>query len=199
MHAGRILARNYMPTEDDILNFSINKHAFYETFITMGGLSIRMTHMPGDRDGLRKIRHLFENITAVIFTVDLACYDQVLPENAHQNRLMEELFVFEAMVNNRWLTRSSILLFLGNVNLLSEKLSQSPFQNHFPDYCGGSDVNDASKYILSLFNRANKSNHDLYPHLVEFSDLMNMQLVLAALKDTVIQNRLNRLLLSPYY
>lgn len=87
-------------------------------------------------------------MTSIIFCVALSEYDQVLLEEAQQNRMAESLVLFESVVNSRWFLRTSIILFLNKVDLFRVKLPRVPLELYFPEYTGGADVNKGAKYIL---------------------------------------------------
>jgi len=103
---------------------------------------------------------------------------------------MESLVLFDSVVNSRWFMRTSIILLLCNVGLFRQKLGRSPLSNYFSDYCGGNDVNRASKYILWRFNQVNRAHLTVYPHITDDSDTSNIRLVFAAIKETILQNAL---------
>src|SRR5438046_7586066 len=84
-----------------------------------------------------------------------------------KNRIIESLVLFDSVVNSRWFMRTSIILFLNKVDLFRQKIPRSPLSNYFPDYSGGNDVNRAAKYLLWRFNKVNRANLKLYPHLTQ--------------------------------
>jgi guanine nucleotide-binding protein subunit alpha len=184
----RIAAPDYIPQEADILRARTKTTGISEYRFTMGQLTIHLFDVGGQRTERKKWIHSFENVTSIIFVVNLAEYDQVLLEKSSQNRLMESLVLFDSVVNSRWFMRTSIILMLSNVGVFKKKLARSPLCNYFPDYSGGNGVNKAAKYILWRFNQVNRANLNLYPHLVEPADTSNIRLVFAAIKETIIQN-----------
>jgi guanine nucleotide-binding protein G(i) subunit alpha len=159
----------------------------HETRFEMGQLSIRMYDIGNQRSERKKWIRLFESVTAIMFVVDLAEYDQLLLEDSSQNRMMETLVLFDSVVNSRWFMRTQIILLLDKVDLFRLKLTRSPLEKYFPDYSGGNDVNRAAKYILWRFNQVNRAHLNLYPHLVQSTDLSNIRLVFAAVKETLLQ------------
>jgi len=189
---GRIAASDYVPTEADVLRARTKTTGVSETRFSMGKLSINLVDSGVQRSERRKWIHCFENITSIIFVVNLAEYDQVLEESS-QNMLMESLVLFDSVVNSRWFMRTSIILLLNNVSIFKQKLARSPLSNYFPDYSGGSDINRAAKYILWRFNHVNRAHLNLYPHLMDSTstDTSISALVFAAVKETIVQNALN--------
>jgi len=103
---------------------------------------------------------------------------------------MESLLEFDFLVNSRWLERASIILLLNQVDQFRYKLLSSPLENHFRDYTGGNDVNNAAKYILRRFNEVNRAHLNIYPHLTDVNDTSNIRLVFAAIKETILYNSL---------
>lgn len=184
----RIVSPDYRPTEDDVYRARTTSNAISETRFTMGQLSINMFDVGQQRSERKKWIHCFENVTSLIFVVDLDDYDQVLLEESSQNRMMESLLLFDSVVNSRWFQRTSIILLLNHVGKFKQKLARSPLENYFPDYSGGNDVNKAAKYLLWRFNHVNRAHLNLYPHLVEAGDVLNLRLVFAAVKETVLNN-----------
>ncbi|MCJ1309302.1 Guanine nucleotide-binding protein alpha-2 subunit [Agyrium rufum] len=186
----RIASPDYIPTEADVLRARTKTTGIYETRFAMGQLSIHMFDVGGQRSERKKWIHCFENVTSIIFCVALSEYDQVLLEESNQNRMMESLVLFDSVVNSRWFTRTSIILFLNKVDLFKQKLGRSPLSNYFPDYSGGNDVNRAAKYLLWRFNQVNRGHLSLYPHLTQATDTSNIRLVFAAVKDTILHRAL---------
>ena len=138
----------------------------------------------------KKWIHCFDNVTLIIFCVALSEYDQALLEEDSQNRLEESLTLFDSVVNSRWFSRTSIVLFLNKIDVFAKKLPFSPLENYFPDYNGGDNINKAVKYILWRFTQVNRSGLNIYPHVTQATDTSNIQLVFAAVKETILENSL---------
>jgi guanine nucleotide-binding protein G(i) subunit alpha len=178
----------YIPSVDDILRARIKSTGIYDTKFDMGGLNVHMYDVGGQCSELKKWIHCFENGTVIIFCVSLSEYDQHLLEEEGQNRMAESLVLFDSIVNSPWFARTSIVLFLNKIDVFTDKLPFSPLENYFSDYTGGSDVNKAVKYILWKFTQKNHSGLNIYPHLTQATDTSNIRLVLAAVKETLLQN-----------
>lgn len=187
----RISKVDYCPSVDDILRTRKKTSGIFDfKFQMSGGLNIHMFDVGGQRSERKKWIHCFDNVTSIIFCVALSEYDQVLLEENSQNRLEESLILFDSVVNSRWFARTSIVLFLNKIDVLAEKLPYSPLENHFPDYTGGNNINKAAKYILWRFNQVNRSGLSIYPHVTQATDTSNIQLVFAAIKETILENSL---------
>ncbi|KAI9023059.1 heterotrimeric G-protein alpha subunit, GPA3-like protein [Phycomyces nitens] len=186
----RIGAQDYIPSTQDVLYTRLKTTGITETRFTMGKLSIHMFDVGGQRSERKKWIHCFEGVTLIIFCVALSEYDQVLLEEASQNRLIESLVLFDSVVNSRWFLRTSIVLFLNKIDVFETKLQKSPLENYFPDYEGGPDATKAAKYILWKFDQLNRAKLNVYPHLTQATDTSNIRLVFAAIKETILQNAL---------
>jgi guanine nucleotide-binding protein subunit alpha len=187
----RIAEPNYIPSVSDVLRTRKKTSGIFDFKFQMGnGLNIHMFDVGGQRSERRKWIHCFDNVTLIIFCVALSEYDQVLLEENTQNRLEESLTLFDSVVNSRWFARTSVVLFLNKIDVFAEKLPYSPLEKHFPDYTGGNNINKAAKYILWRFTQVNRSGLNIYPHVTQATDTSNIQLVFAAVKETILENSL---------
>jgi guanine nucleotide-binding protein G(i) subunit alpha len=123
-----------------------------------------------------------------------------------QNRMQESLVLFESVINSRWFLRTSVILFLNKIDVFKQKLPKVPLVHYFPEYTGGADINKAAKYILWRFTQTNRARLSVYPHLTQATDtsnvslsiprfwvstdMMQIRLVFAAVKETILQNAL---------
>lgn len=186
----RISAPDYIPSQSDILRTRKKTSGIFDFRFGMGGLNIHMFDVGGQRSERKKWIHCFDNVTLIIFCVALSEYDQVLLEESTQNRLEESLTLFDSVVNSRWFSRTSVILFLNKIDVFASKLPYSPLEKHFPDYNGGDNINKAVKYILWRFTQVNRSGLNIYPHVTQATDTSNIQLVFAAVKETILENSL---------
>lgn len=187
----RLTSSDYVPSQSDVLRTRKKTSGIFEfKFQMSSGLNIHMYDVGGQRSERKKWIHCFDNVTLIIFCVALSEYDQVLLEENSQNRLEESLTLFDSVVNSRWFARTSIVLFLNKIDVFADKLPYSPLENYFPDYNGGSNINKAAKYILWRFTQVNRSGLNIYPHVTQATDTSNIELVFAAVKETILENTL---------
>ncbi|KAH0559728.1 hypothetical protein GP486_003752 [Trichoglossum hirsutum] len=163
----------------------------------MGGLILQMLqpgeqilHRGGGYDKLNKWMHLLDDVMSVMFVVDLCSYDQTNPEQPTTSLLMESLALFEWVANSPWFVRTSIILLFNNIGRFKQKLPKEPLQNYLPNYSGGNDVNEVMDYILSHFNQRNRAHRLLFAHFTDLADTDTLKLVIAAVKETIINNAL---------
>ncbi|CAO3570071.1 unnamed protein product [Mortierella alpina] len=170
----RLGAEDYTPSVQDVLRARSKTTGISETRFNMGQLSIHMFDVGGQRSERKKWIHCFEAVTSIIFCVALSEYDQVLLEESGQNRMAESLVLFESVINSRWFLRTSIILFMNKIDLFAAKLPKVPLEKFFSDYTG--------KFTLCLNVES--------PFMTQATDTLNIRLVFAAVKETILQNAL---------
>ncbi|KAH8691001.1 guanine nucleotide binding protein, alpha subunit [Phaeosphaeriaceae sp. PMI808] len=181
------IAPGFIPTDADVVRARPKSNGISKTEI-MTGLPLIQIIDVGEKEPTRsKWIHQFDNTTSILFMVDLACYDRMLNESPGHNAMMEQLVIFDSVVNSGWFIETPTILFLNNVDNFKAKLARSLLSNYFPDYSGGKDVNRAAKYLLWRFNSVNRAHLNLYPHSSSGpNDPSNLRLVVAAVKQTII-------------
>ncbi|KAJ3605762.1 hypothetical protein NHX12_027806 [Muraenolepis orangiensis] len=173
----RITTPTYIPTEQDILRVRVPTTGIIE-----------MVDVGGQRSERRKWIHCFEDITTVIFLVALSEYDQVLYENAKDNRLEESKALFRTIVSNLFFQETSFILFLNKTDLLEEKIPHSHLVDYFPKFKGPrGDVNAAKKFILQMY-KEQYADHGktLYHHYTCATDTENIRDVFKDVKDMIM-------------
>lgn len=185
------LAGNYEPNVTDVLRTRKKTSGIFIYSFDLGnGLNMNLFDVGGQRSERKKWINCFDNVSTIIFCVALSEYDNFLLEESNTNRLEESLALFDSVVNSRWFSRTTVVLFLNKIDVFAEKLKYSPLENFFPDYKGGSNISNGVKYILWRFNKLNRSGLNIYPHVTQATDTSNIELVMAAVKQTILENSL---------
>lgn len=186
---------DFIITNQDILHARSKTTGINEAKFTYSRLNLKMIDVGGQRLERNGWIETFCDLQTVIFCVALSDYDQVLQENPNQNRMIESIALFEAIINSTWFGRASVVLFLNKIDLFQLKIPLSPLANSFKDYKGGSDIQKAVKYILYRFTnpKINRSNLKIYPHITQATDTQSLSLVFAALKRTILENAFNHI------
>nr|6FUF_B Chain B, Guanine nucleotide-binding protein G(o) subunit alpha [Homo sapiens] len=152
-----------------------------ETHFTFKNLHFRLFDVGGQRSERKKWIHCFEDVTAIIFCVDLSDY----------NRMHESLMDFDSICNNKFFIDTSIILFLNKKDLFGEKIKKSPLTICFPEYTGPNTYEDAAAYIQAQFESKNRSpNKEIYCHMTCATDTNNAQVIFDAVTDIIIANNL---------
>ncbi|KMQ84702.1 guanine nucleotide-binding protein g subunit alpha [Lasius niger] len=77
----RLGAREYQPTEQDILRTRVKTTGIVEVHFSFKNLNFKLFDVGGQRSERKKWIHCFEDVTAIIFCVAMSEYDQVLHED----------------------------------------------------------------------------------------------------------------------
>ncbi|EZA51950.1 Guanine nucleotide-binding protein G(o) subunit alpha, partial [Ooceraea biroi] len=187
----RLGAREYQPTEQDILRTRVKTTGIVEVHFSFKNLNFKLFDVGGQRSERKKWIHCFEDVTAIIFCVAMSEYDQVLHEDETTNRMQESLKLFDSICNNKWFTDTSIILFLNKKDLFEEKIRKSPLTICFPEYAGAQEYSEAAAYIQAQFEAKNKSTtKEIYCHMTCATDTNNIQFVFDAVTDVIIANNL---------
>jgi hypothetical protein len=67
-------------------------------------------------------------------------------------------------------------------------LERRPFKNYFEDYTGENNTQHVTEYILHLIAQDNRPKRSIYPHLVEMTEEIDMQLISTTLGDIISGN-----------
>ncbi|KAJ6471433.1 G-protein alpha subunit [Mycena sanguinolenta] len=161
----RLAQPGYIPTEQDVVCMPGRTNSISETRLTMGLLSIRLIDVGPQRSERKRWIRCFESVTSIIFCTALSDYDQIRTEERGQS-----LVLFSSIINSRWFLRTSIILFLTEIDVFEAKISKIPLSAHFPEYIGGSDINKAAKFDLWRFMQENRARLNVYPHITGTND-----------------------------
>ncbi|XP_039257490.1 guanine nucleotide-binding protein G(i) subunit alpha isoform X1 [Styela clava] len=188
----RLVAQDYIPTEQDVLRSRVKTTGIVETHFEFKDLHFKMFDVGGQRSERKKWIHCFEGVTAIIFCVALSAYDLVLAEDEEMNRMHESMKLFDSICNNKWFTETSIILFLNKKDLFESKISKSPLTICFPEYQGSNTYEEAAAYIQLKFEDLNKrkDTKEIYTHFTCATDTNNIQFVFDAVTDVIIKNNL---------
>jgi guanine nucleotide-binding protein G(i) subunit alpha len=131
-----------MPTVEDALRIRVRTSGVVTESYVIDGVKFDMYDVGGQRSERKKWIHCFDDVTAIIFVAAMSEYDQVLYEDATQNRLLEAVKVFgdicngpcvapclRARATQPFCTRSmfaetSIILFLNKRDLFQDKIKR---------------------------------------------------------------------------
>ncbi len=192
----RIASPKYTPNNEDVLRARITTTGVNVFNFKSGPLSIKMIDVGGQRSERRHWVETFDNVTTLIFCVALSEYDQVLLEEPRQNRLLESFQLWESVLNSKWFQQSTIVLFLNKKDVFRKKLRTSNLSHYIPDYKPLQSSSEeavyehAAEFIKNKFLSMNYGKVPIYPYLTCATDTKNIDIVFAAVKDTVLANNL---------
>jgi len=195
-NVGRYATPDYTPSHQDILRARTRTTGVDEAIFIFNDMEFRMIDVGGQRSERRKWISTFDCVTAVLFCISIAEYDQVLREDRTQNRMRESLLLFEEIFNSKIFERIDFILFFNKMDLFPDKVATKPLTICFPDYPGSTDVDYAKNYIadrfLELRNMQN-TRHKAYHHFTCAIDRENMKKIFMNVKRTLLDETLHHL------
>ncbi|KAF7289981.1 hypothetical protein MIND_01373400 [Mycena indigotica] len=138
----------------------------------------------------------FDDMHSIIFLCPISAFDQVLAEEPRVNRLADSVNLWTTIVSNKLLAKTNIILFLNKTDIMKSKLESGI---RFVDYVNSygkrpNDFESASSYLRKkfggLFKEKSPSPRVFYCHLTTVTDRKSTQLILANIKDQLMQRYL---------
>jgi GTPase SAR1 family protein len=188
-----IIRRNdYLPDDQDILRCRVLTTGIMETNFFVKKVNFHIFDVGGQRDQRRKWIQCFNQVTAIIFIVDISSFNMTLREDHNVNRLKESLQSFRQIWINRYLYHISIILFLNKYDILVKKIVEEKckLEDYFPEFKQyklpnhidkhlivqneNIEVTKAKMFILEQFIKiTNEKLIDAKENLVKYSQILN--------------------------
>jgi len=195
----RLFAKDYMPSNQDILRARLRTTGITETVFETGNLTYRMFDVGGQRSERKKWIHVFDNVHVVLFLVAISGYDHVLVEDRNGNQMREALMLFESIANSKYFVKSALILFLNKIDLFREKVlsGQAPIKKYFTDYTGpASDVEAAQEFFARKFKHLiREPDKKAYIHYTNATDTSLLDKTMKSVQDMIVQRNLQSLML----
>lgn len=189
----RITAKDFIPTDNDILRSRARTTGISEITFSSGPARFRMVDVGGQRSERKKWIHCFQDVTGLVFCVSLSEYDLKLYEDETVNRMHESIMLFDEICNCQWFNDTSFILFLNKSDIFRQKIKETSLDVCFPDYKGGCDYNKAIEYIQQKFAGLNRNpEKEIYPHVTCATDTNNVKFVFEAVREIVLRESLAR-------
>lgn len=191
-------AAGWVPSVQDVMRGRIRTSGVVDELYNIRNVTFRMFDVGGQRNERRKWIHCFEDVTAVIFVAAISEYDQVLFEDATQNRLIEAFSLFEEISTSEWFKNTSMILFLNKrdifINKLTVKKIPLNISGLFDDAPGGKtkavDYDTALKWLTGKFASLAPEKKDLYTHVTCATDTQNISTVFNACAEIILKQNL---------
>lgn len=190
----RISQPNYLPNQQDVLRARIKTTGIIETSFKFKSKIFRVFDVGGQRTERKKWIQCFDDVTAVIFVSALSGYDMKLYEDQETNRIHESTELFDAICNNKFFTKTAMILFMNKTDLFAAKIRESPLKNFFPEYNGPNEAEPAQMFILKMFlDRNQNPKKEIYYHFTCATDTKNITVVFDAVSDIIISDALSKI------
>ncbi|CAB3398277.1 unnamed protein product [Caenorhabditis bovis] len=189
----RIIAPDYIPTEEDILKSRVPTSGVVQYKIVLKNFNFRIFDVGGQRAQRRKWLHVFDDVHAVLFITSLSEYDQVLREDNSVNRMKESLNLFEKICNGKYFHNTAMILFLNKIDLFEIKIQHTNINVALTSYKGPQEKEPALDYIRRRFVSLNKNKkRNIYEHVTCATDTGQIQVVIDSVIDVVIQHTMQK-------
>lgn len=195
----RISHPDYIPTVPDILRARLRTSGIVERTFNINHVDFLFLDVGGQRNERRKWIHCFSNVTAVIFLTAISEYDEVLFEDAKVNSLHESLNVWSSICNNKYFSKTAMIIFLNKIDRFSEKIKDVPLTICFPDYTGQpNDEEECAEHIKQRFLALNQQGKIVFAHKTCATDTDMVKNVFENCRMVILNNALQRLGLEPF-
>jgi len=186
-----IAADGYVPDEGDILRSRVRTTGIVQSEFAIKGLNFCMFDVGGQRNERRKWIHCFDNVNAVVFVASLSEFDQKLYEDETKNRLDEAVELFKQIVNSKWFTNSSLILFLNKKDLFEKKLQEKTFGDYVKEYTGTNEMKPCAEYVKELMLKQQKDkSKSVFAHITTAIDTSNVKFVFNAVVAMILEANL---------
>ncbi|KAJ3313425.1 hypothetical protein HDV04_001854 [Boothiomyces sp. JEL0838] len=185
----RICNKNYVPTNDDILNLRTVTQNITETVFQHNKQTFRIFDVSGLSYHRKFWFSYFDNCHSVLYVASLSCYDQTMVENETVNRMADSLVLFEQICNHPLLVKSNFVLFLNKRDLFERKVKTIPISSTFPEYDGPHSLtvgkpgsfSKGLAFFKKKFEAQVKTKHSLVVHVTCCTDTKAMAVIISSL------------------
>uniref|UniRef100_A0A7S1CNJ5 Uncharacterized protein n=1 Tax=Bicosoecida sp. CB-2014 TaxID=1486930 RepID=A0A7S1CNJ5_9STRA len=148
-NAARAFDPLYTPGSKDILLTRVRSTGIVRTEFEADGRRYRLVDVGGQRNERRKWINCFDNMDAIIYFVSLAEYDQVLFEDATQNRMQESLELLEkTLIMDGLQPIKYFYVFFSKYDIFESMIKHTSLKVCYPDYDGpAGDAAHAEEFI----------------------------------------------------
>jgi len=146
-----LAAKDYQPTDQDILKSRVKTSAIIEKEMDFKGNCYRLVDVGGQRSERRKWAHCFVDITALVFFVAISEYDQTLRESNEIKRLDESFRVFKEIINNKYFSNKPVILIFNKMDIFKEKFKKRHLSKYFEDFQSDGTEKDAVEFLKKKF------------------------------------------------
>jgi len=191
-----VMASGFVPDEEDILLVRFRTTGVIDQKFTIKKNIFHVFDVGGQRSERKKWMHCFDSVTAVIFVASLSCYDEKMFEDQETNSMVDQLELFNKIVNDVTFEKTSVILFLNKKDLYAERLAagrEITICPAFSSYEGGKDdIEETTSFIKAAFSEQKKNSAEgsVFTHLTCATDVSNVEKVFNDVQHIIIENSL---------
>lgn len=170
----------YLPNDEDLLKCYARTTGIVEYVALINEGKYLVYDMGGQRAERKKWKHVFYDSSCFIFIAGLSDYHQVMLEDDEENRLAEQLKLFEGLLD--MFPLKPIVLLLSKADLLKEKL-ENPHaprvSSIFLDYRNDNDFASVTEWFKRQFMMRNKNaERDIMVQVLNLTDPVEVRSVM---------------------
>ncbi|KAH7708051.1 guanine nucleotide binding protein alpha transducing activity polypeptide 2 [Aphelenchoides avenae] len=179
----RLSARNYCPSETDVLYARTKTTGVNELRYAYRNTELLIVDVGGQKSERRRWIKMFDGVNAVLFIAAISEYDQRMDEAPRM--------LFAEIGNHTLFKHVHIILFLNKKDLFETKIQKVHLRVCFPKYRYKNDYTNAAKYITKKFKRQILDDEKIiYPHLTCAMDTDHIKFVMNSVTDMIITESL---------
>ena len=160
----RIFTSDHLPYEKDILYSRIKATGITETIVPTKEdsgdrtMELFIYDVVGARSDRQMWLRIFRDVDIILFTVDIACYDQFPYEDGTVNQMQAALTMFNSIIDSNLYSNTKMVLCFTKRAKLAEKIEYSPLEGYFPDFVPTEPPNlqDSMAYIIAQFTKLDR-------------------------------------------
>ena len=104
--------------------------------------------------------------------------------STRQNRMQEALYLFDSICNNKYFSRTAVILLMNKIDLLKEKILVSPLENNFPEYNGMATRRVSERDVARAVNQGWRTSSCMH---LNFAGGPNYERAIAFLTSKFVQ------------
>ncbi|KAJ7473105.1 guanine nucleotide binding protein, alpha subunit [Mycena galericulata] len=186
----------YVPTKQDILHTPKRTRGITETTFELNGHEILMVDVNSQKSERRKWIHCFQDVTSIVFFVNLSGYDQCLVEDRDTNQMQDAMAIWDSICHSQWFKRTSMILLLTKYDIFRKKLNTSDIRTFFPDFDGEPRNADQGRdYFKRRFVRLSQKTErvkerEIYIHTTATTDTDLLRVLTCTIEDIHLRSNL---------
>lgn len=160
----RICSSTFVPTVDDVLHDYLKTTQATSDWIIINTREYKVVDVGGRAGERRKWSSAIKKSNTYVFVAALSHYNESAPDDPETNRLQDSLNLFDKVCNSYFMKEADLFLILNKVDILKDKLRNSPLNEFFAEYEGPSDdFHEAVQFLKESFLSIAESTN--LPHL----------------------------------
>jgi len=198
VHLDRYTAEGFVPTNDDMLRARQRTTGGVDTIFEIDKTEWKIIDCGGQKPERAKWQILLTDnpVKAVIFFLALNEYNIASGEEQGKTKMQIAMDCFREVVASEQTKSMSIILFLNKKDLLEKKFQTDfkEFQDVFPKYTGGSEIQPATEFIgnqfRSIMQDGGRTQEELCVHVTCALDTEAMDSVFQTVRETLFTNNM---------